>query len=226
MNKLISFGDSFTFGSELSDDNGTQTPSMFSWAALIAKKLNLDYKCEAWPGICNQTILRLLINYFATNDASNSAVAIMWSFTSRYEYHSLKENNWKQVSWPMVDTDADAKDYYKLIGDNEINELYTSCICFLTAQNILKTKSIPYVFTIADVSPFTRYFKSHPDLVPLYKLIDWDHWVWTDPPSKGFFEWGRKNFKSGKFLHPLDEAHEKFVEEIYPTVEKLIRFTN
>lgn len=226
MNKLVAFGDSFTFGSELSDDFDHNIPSTLTWSALLANKLNLNYECKAIPGTCNQTILRALINYLAQQKTNDFAVAIMWSFTSRYEYHSLTDKDWKQVSWAMIDNDIDVKVFYNLLGNNEINELYTSYICFLTAQNILKEKSIPYVFTIADTNPLKRYFSlNNLDLKSLISLIDWDKWVWTNP-DVGFFDWGKKNFKVGKHLHPLDDAHVAFADEIFPKVKNLISFTN
>jgi hypothetical protein len=43
MNKVISFGDSFTWGTDLCDYS-TKTPSQFTWPSLLAKHLNVTYQ--------------------------------------------------------------------------------------------------------------------------------------------------------------------------------------
>lgn len=82
--KFIAGGDSFTFGSELSDCTGT-THSKLTWSAQLAKKLNLDYLCVAKQGAGNSAIMRLTIKAIE-NTPDVDFVAVMWSWPTRTEF--------------------------------------------------------------------------------------------------------------------------------------------
>ena len=78
--KFISGGCSFTFGHELSDNNG-KTPSKQSWAYLLKATTNYDYICTARAGAGNSGIARRVFNAVANlNDVG--CVVVMWSFLS------------------------------------------------------------------------------------------------------------------------------------------------
>lgn len=226
MTKLVAFGDSFTFGSELSDQDD-EFHSNLTWSALTAKNLNFEYECMAIGGSSNQGILRSLINYLQYNMKPDCVIAIMWTFTSRFEYHDLKSNDWKNVSSLMEKYDTDVKNFYKIIGNNEINELYTSYLSFLTAQQLLKSKSIPYIFTTADSGLFDRFFsKNNETVYALSQLMDMNNWFFIDT-KLGFFDWGHKHFKVGELLHPLDEAHLEFSKKMITKAKRvLVNFPN
>ena len=52
--KIVSFGDSFVFGSELANNlDGHQ-----SWIGLAAKKLGVEYQTLSVPGCGNENITR------------------------------------------------------------------------------------------------------------------------------------------------------------------------
>lgn len=82
---LLSGGDSFTLGNELSDsdpDNPTQ-PSKLSWASLLANDINYDYQCVAKAGCGNHAIARRVMEY--CNSSPVDFVAVMWTFPVRHE---------------------------------------------------------------------------------------------------------------------------------------------
>ena len=81
---LISGGDSFTWGSELGDEND-KSPSKFTWSALLANKLGYDYKCVAKPGCANNTITRRVLQAVGEADTQDLFVAVMWTYTHRSE---------------------------------------------------------------------------------------------------------------------------------------------
>lgn len=97
---LLAGGDSFTFGSELSDDVNGSRPSQLTYAGLLSKKIGMDYKCVAVPGQGNSGIAR---NVFMNLDQDMSVI-VMWTFTSRYEWAmptqhlSLHEGRWADIS--------------------------------------------------------------------------------------------------------------------------------
>lgn len=80
---LIAGGDSFTFGSELPDATDV-IHSNLTWSALLAKKLNLEYKCVAKPGSGNSAIMRRVIDAVESAD-SVPFVAVMWTWPGRIE---------------------------------------------------------------------------------------------------------------------------------------------
>ena len=85
---FISGGCSFTFGNELSDDNGGNIPSRKSWAYGLMNDTQAtsqdNYICTAKGGIGNTAIARRVFNTVA-NTKDISCVVVMWSFNSRYD---------------------------------------------------------------------------------------------------------------------------------------------
>ena len=63
--KLKSFGCSYIFGSELSDDllppSPTKPASQLTWPALLAQRFDLPYECYALPATGNLRILDQLL---------------------------------------------------------------------------------------------------------------------------------------------------------------------
>lgn len=109
---VISGGDSFTFGSELSDIDETGKtlvqlmPSKFSWADLVAQKLKAIHINTAWPSRSNSFITRHIIHEVSKalhyNQNINSGilgrpgrirpyrpneifVQVMWTYLGRHE---------------------------------------------------------------------------------------------------------------------------------------------
>jgi hypothetical protein len=223
MTTLIGAGCSFTLGSELQDDNdGLRKPSNYSWAAILAKKLNMDYYCVANPGISNQSIARQLFDSIIEKQTSNLAVAVMWTFTSRYEIFS--KTQWKSVSNQTRLIDNDIDKWYEICGDSEIYEIYTSLTSYLMIQELLERKKIPYLFTSADVCIWDRFFYKNPDtsIKSLQKEINWNNWYWIGERKQGFFEWGSK-YPVGPYLHPLEQAHNKLVDDMLPKALTLLQ---
>jgi len=108
MGCLIAGGDSFTYGSELSDCfvlSESSTPkevhSQSTYTALIAKELDLEYICAAHPGNSNSAIRRSVMNACESN-TNIEQVIVTWSFPGRYEFNF--NNSWEQINpWSVAD---------------------------------------------------------------------------------------------------------------------------
>ena len=61
--KIVGFGDSFVFGSELANNNDGQQ----SWIGQASRKLGVDYETTAVPGCGNENISRQILTYFSNN---------------------------------------------------------------------------------------------------------------------------------------------------------------
>jgi len=103
--KIAAFGDSFIFGSDLNDCN-YPTYSIKTWPALIAKNLNVEYKCYAKPGCGNRYILNQLLD----NINSDYFYIIQWTWIDRYDYST--DNGWQTVR-PSLDNKKIDQFYYK-----------------------------------------------------------------------------------------------------------------
>jgi len=117
MNKtLLAGGCSFTFGNELSDDENGQRPSSKTWAALLANEAQANYFSVAYPGTGNAGIARRVFEYITNNNKNeNIFVAVMWTFTSRYDWamprHAmLEKTRWATITpWDTSDNQAEVQ---------------------------------------------------------------------------------------------------------------------
>ena len=79
---LKSFGCSFIYGSELSDEipnNTHRHHSKLTWPGQLAQHLNYDYLCYARPGAGNLQIAEQVLTHIATNKKT----ALFQRFTFR-----------------------------------------------------------------------------------------------------------------------------------------------
>lgn len=196
-----------------------------SWAALLAEQLGCEHVSVASPAASNQTIARSLIDSI-TLDSRPDKVAVMWTFTSRFEYNDRHIGRFRQVSQELSKIDSSVRTFYDLLGDDEINELYSSLSSFLLIQEYLDKRKIPFIFTTADHNPLRRHFSQQPirSIESLIKNIDWNRWHWIDPNHEedGFYAWGKRNYQVGPKGHPLDPAHAKLCQDMLPMALTLL----
>lgn len=90
MTKIVSFGDSFVFGSELANnEDGSQT-----WVAQAARNLGATYKTYAVPGCGNDHIARQIYSYFAGNSADTTLAVINWTWCQRWDFYIVEHETW------------------------------------------------------------------------------------------------------------------------------------
>ena len=109
---VISGGDSFTYGSELSDDTGgligPKDASQHAWPNLVANKLNAKHINTAEGGRSNSYIVRHVINtvYEALKHdykPEEIFVQVMWTFVARQEIAvSFSTHRWDSP-WFAID---------------------------------------------------------------------------------------------------------------------------
>jgi hypothetical protein len=81
--KIVSFGDSFVFGSELTDNNNGSC----SWIGLAAKQLGVEYETLAVPGCGNENIARQILTYFSNNPSDSTLAVINWTWGARWDFY-------------------------------------------------------------------------------------------------------------------------------------------
>jgi len=100
---LVAGGDSFIFGSELSDQT-EQTPSASTFPSLLSKKYKIEYCCAAWPGNANNAISRMTIAECEKNKGKNLIALVTWTFLQRYEFRFNYSTRQRLSPWLSVNS--------------------------------------------------------------------------------------------------------------------------
>ena len=212
---LKSFGCSFIFGSELLDsdiDSVICTPSQHTWPALVAKHLDFEHECHAFPGSGNLQILERLLNQLPTTTSSD-IVVIGWTWIDLFDYWDNSRNADSEVSpWitimPTDDTDL-AKIYYRDLH-SEYKDKF-NCLSYIKlAIDSLKQKNIPFVMTYMDRLLFDQRWNTSPSILEMQSYVQ-PYMTMFD--NQTFLEWSRKhNYPESANWHPLEEAHQNAFE--------------
>lgn len=223
--KLKSFGCSFIFGTDLSDDgrNGAYpTGSKLTWPALLAKNLGHDYQTFARPGSGNLQILeRLLTNV----DVDDPAIYVIgWTWIDRFDYIDLSlKTPWPGSKWKTlmpIDTTPVAENYYKNLH-SEYHDKFISLTYIKTAIDFLKSKNCKFIMTYMDDLLWdTRWNTS----LAVSEFQTYCRPYFNNFQEKTFLDWSRlNNFKISDMLHPLEEAHSTASELVLRDLDHWIK---
>ena len=223
--KLKSFGCSFVFGSDLDDcDNSPPRPknSNQTWPAYLAKRLGYEYQCYARPGGGNLQIAEQVLNQLEVSLDSDLFV-IAWTWIDRFDYWTdscvlgtdFYKTNWKTIS--PGDTEELSKLYYQNLH-TEYRDKLTTLMNMKLIIDTLKQKKIPFVMTYMDQLVFDKKWHVSPAVHDLQDYIRPQMNLFED---KTFLEWSRSGgFEISDRLHPLEPAHARAAEVIWPAFEK------
>jgi hypothetical protein len=200
VSRLIAFGDSFTWGTDLADSKPVSIPSQNTWPALLARHLGLEYICNAVEGASNKTIVREFFNYYP-NLKEDDTVIINWTWIDRWDYYD--GDKW-HILRPSENSSSFHKIYYKYF-QSELWDKFESLKDIVLVHNLLEKLNIKYYATCVDKLVIDKTFHN-----PVYvnSLIDeiCNTLLWFD--NKGFYQWAKdNNFKISETWHPLEEAH-------------------
>jgi hypothetical protein len=219
MTKLKSFGCSFIFGSELHDtalETG-RSPSLSTWPALIAKKLNLEYECHALPGQGNFKIYcDILANSYQDD---NSIYIINWTWIDRHDYIDAHEQ-WDTLR-PAQENQL--QDFYYRNLHSQLNDMISNASWIVSAAEHLRSLGCPFVMTYMDYNLLNPIDPNWHD--PRYleilqlKLKD----ILKSFNGLNFLDWSKKNdYKTGLAWHPLEAAHQAAADYWLPHVQSLV----
>jgi hypothetical protein len=211
---LKSFGCSFVYGSELSDevlwDKATRRKSKHSnltWPAHLSRHLNYNYLCYARPGAGNLQIAERALTHLATNE--QALFVINWTFIDRFDYVDLNNpDNWPgSMQWstlmPIDETDL-ANTYYKQLH-SEIRDKLTTLMSVKLIVDTLKQKNFPFVMTYMDDLMFDKQWHTTPAITDIQDYIR-PHMTQFDGMT--LQQWTKKNgYPITSIGHPLEEAH-------------------
>lgn len=220
MSNLIAFGDSFTWGSDLSDEfillGNTEPdsvlleefgmlpnkPSSLTWTSLVAEYLNMNYKCYAKPGCSNNTIARTFLDKIDEIN-SNDLVVINWTWINRWDFYNMDDDEWVTLR-PTSDINEQSKFYFSYL-QSELWDKWESLKCISMVISMLKERNIQYFMTCIDDLILDSDYHNPKYIKELQSNILLDiNWF----NGKSFVEWSKeRNYPISKNHHPLDKAH-------------------
>jgi len=210
---LKSFGCSFIYGSELSDEvlwdktiGRHPKHSKSTWPAHLAQHLNYDYLCYARPGAGNLQIAERALTHLATNE--QALFVINWTFIDRFDYfipnnpNKFFDNEWATLM-PIDNTDI-AKTYYAQLH-SEIRDKLITLMNIKLVLDTLKQKNCPFVMTYMDDLMFDNQWHTTPAITDIQEYIR-PHMTTFD--NTNLQQWTKKNgYPITSIGHPLEEAH-------------------
>lgn len=211
--RVVSFGASITYGSELPDANHT-------WSSIIARKLGVDYLCLAKPAAANASIAREILSYM---DYSNDLVLVMWTSGTRYEFRT--DNGWENIS-PWSDQKGFVRDWYMGPGNFEYTEISTMLRDVLLASQFLQAMNLPYLFVFDnnELRTSATWNSKDPYIATLGDMLPWDNILWFN--DTGFIDWTKQNGYSFVNTHPGVEAHQRAADYILANRDFISSNTN
>lgn len=224
MSKIVSFGDSFVFGSELANNsNGSN-----AWPGIAADNLGYDYHTSAVPGCGNDHIARQIYSWFANNSAENTLAVINWTWMCRWDFYIVEHETWITLGptcvpeklKDLVDR-TQAKDmieFYKTRANssllwNKFRNLQT----IWAAQQYLDQKGIKSVQTYMDYELFDDTCHAPDYIKELQKLVFSPLQLFDE---ENFVDWSHTHGYPVTIegMHPLEQAHTaaaKYWEDVY-----------
>ena len=207
--KLKSFGCSFIFGSELSDDGRNSryaTGSRLTWPAHVADHLGHEYFTYARPGSGNLQIAERVLSQLATNE--QSFFVIGWTYIDRFDYvNTANPDKFPGMPWSTlmpINTDAVAETYYRDLH-SEIRDKFTTLMSIRVVIDTLKQKNCSFIMTYMDDLILDQRWNTTPAITDLQDYIR-PHM--TTFEGQNFQQWSKKNGHPITAIgHPLESAH-------------------
>jgi hypothetical protein len=211
--KIVSFGDSFVFGSELKNNHDGQK----SWIGLAAKDIGVEYVTFSQPGCGNENIARQVLSYFEQNPGHDVLAIINWTWAIRYDFYHIGTENWFTLGPTCVPGKLEDKlppdeahrviDFYRdYLGNSTIWDRWRSLQAMYVTQCYLKNKGITSIQTHMDFEIFDQTFHSPEYIKELQRLVKQEV---VDFEGLSFLDWSWKNgfMVTQPGLHPLEDAH-------------------
>lgn len=211
--KIVSFGDSFVFGSELSNNKDGHK----SWIGLAANQLGVDYETTAVPGCGNENITRQILTYFSNNPSDNVLAIINWTWGARWDFYIPGIENWTTLGLscvpsklaPLIGFEEAKKvlDFYnEYPGHSTLWDKVRTLQTIYASQQFLKQLNVPSIQTYMDSEMWDTQWHA-PDYIKTLQNL-------TKDPLKTFegltfLDWSYKHgfTVTDPGLHPLEDAH-------------------
>lgn len=213
MKKIVSFGDSFVFGSELKNNpNGS-----LAWPGLAAKRLGIEYQTCAVPGCGNDHIAQQIYSYFANNPTQDTLAVINWTWMSRWDFYIVEHETWitlgptcvpEKLKHLVSQTQAqDLIEFYQHRANSSlIWHKFRNLQTIYAVQYFLKSQAITNIQTYMDDNLLDSEYHAPDYIKQLHNLVSPELHLFE---NKNFVDWSREHgFAVTENLHPLEDAHQ------------------
>lgn len=161
LTNLASFGDSFVYGNELTDNHDGSR----AWPALAAASLGLTYHTSAVAGCGNEHIAHQFFSYVAQHDLHQTLVVINWTWMMRWDLYLEPHQTWATLGPTCVPEKlqnqvgvAKAVDlvefYQRHVVNNEIWSRSRSLMAMYAVNQWLEQNEVANVQTYMDYDLF------------------------------------------------------------------------
>lgn len=168
-----SFGCSFTWGSDLSDENAAkEIYSHLTWPALVAKHFECNYDCFAWPGIGNFLIANSVLNQCALVD-TNDLFIINWTYIDRFDYVPASVEPWRNLDLPsswQTCRPGNNVDFFKKYH-SELRDKISSLQLVKLCIDTLLQQDIKFIMTALDELMFDQRWHTAPGIKLLQDYV-------------------------------------------------------
>ena len=214
---LLTFGDSFTYGDELTDRNS-------AWPIQLADAMGYQAVNLGKPGNSNDSIVSQLVEYVANPDLPNpDLVVIGWTSPARVQF---ADEFGEYIVWPGRSSVLFTNELlYRSELIEYISKYHNSEYIFKTyinqvvlAQTFLTAHNIRYV--MCDILGKDYYASLHKHKFNHYYDTVIDTSVIAGWPSDGMAEWAY-GCKKGSRGHFLEDGHKKVSNKIYEHIRNL-----
>lgn len=212
--KIVSFGDSFVFGSELAGNHD----GSLSWIGLAAKKLDVSYQTLSVPGCGNENISQQVLQYFSNNSAENVLAVINWTWGSRWDFYIPTIERWTTLGLTCVPSKLESLiglkeaervlDFYnKYPGHSTLWDKWRTLQTIYSTQQYLKTLGVVSIQTYMDYEMWSQTWHA-PDYIKTLQAST--HRDLENFQDLNFLDWSRgQGFEvTEPGLHPLEQAHQ------------------
>lgn len=212
--KIVSFGDSFVFGTELKNNpTGGQ-----AWPALAAQRLEVEYQTLAVPGCGNENISRQILHYFSNHSSQDTLAVINWTWGARWDFYVPGVEQWTTLGLTCVpsklahlvgldEAEKILEFYNKYPGHSTLWDKWRTLQTIYAAQQYLKSLGVASIQTYMDYEMWDQVWHA-PDYVQTLQAL-------TQQPlqnfeGKNFLDWSRARGYpvTEPGWHPLEPAHQ------------------
>jgi len=211
--KIVSFGDSFVFGTELKDNiDGSK-----AWPALVAKELDIEYETLSVPGCGNENITRQIITYFSNNSCLDTLAVINWTWGARWDFYISGVETWTTLGLTCVpsklaehvsigEAEKILEFYKNYPGNSTLWDKMRSLQTIYTAQQYMKSLGVVNIQTYMDAGLWDQTWHA-PDYIQTLQALTKDDL--QNFQDKSFLDWSYQHGHAvtDVGLHPLETAH-------------------
>lgn len=216
--KIVSFGDSFVYGSELANNND----GSLGWIGQAAQQLGVAYETLSVPGCGNENITRQVLTYFSNNPTDNALAVINWTWGARWDFYIPGVEQWTTLGLscvpsklaPTVGFDEAEKIlefYNKYPGHSTLWDKFRTLQTIYAAQQFLASHNIPSIQTFMDYEMWDTTWHA-PDYIKTLQNLTKDSL--QNFEGLNFVDWSKQRgfIVTDPGLHPLEDAHKAACE--------------